>query len=251
MSIRPICFRYSGRDGESDGVADRFVETVVGAILEERRLGVVGALVEIVAEFVVDHAEVFFGDLNAHFDAKIVLGIDVPGAGVADHVAISGFGEERALPERFRERSKAEGFEEIFAVFDHALGIGLAVDKNFGEIEALRGFGRVHQIVDVVPFLRPDIAEQMSGNRAVGRHDIFAVFFRELATDISVERKIEWAELFPEAIHFLGELVGRHVVIGPPESADIGIAELASAFIAEFDHAGVTLAHRRTDRVPA
>ena len=62
-----------GRNGKRDGVADGFVETVIGAILEKRRLIFVGALVEIVAEFVVDGVEVFGRRMDADFDAQIVL----------------------------------------------------------------------------------------------------------------------------------------------------------------------------------
>ena len=75
--------------GERDGVADGFVETVVGAVAEEGRLLVVGALIEVVAQLVVNREEVFAGDLDAHLDAEVVDVIDVPGAGVADHVAVA------------------------------------------------------------------------------------------------------------------------------------------------------------------
>src|SRR6185312_3136779 len=40
-------------DGQRDGVADRFMETIVRSVAKEHRLLVVGALIEVVAEFVV------------------------------------------------------------------------------------------------------------------------------------------------------------------------------------------------------
>ena len=48
------------RDRQRDGVADGFVEAVVGAVAEERRQRVVGALIEVVAQLVVDRQEVLF-----------------------------------------------------------------------------------------------------------------------------------------------------------------------------------------------
>ena len=95
-----------GRDGERDGVADGLVEAVVGAVAEQGRLLVVGALVEVVAELVVDGEEILAGDLDAHLQAHVVDRIDVPGAGVADHVAVARLDEQRALPESLRQRAK-------------------------------------------------------------------------------------------------------------------------------------------------
>ena len=69
------------------------METIVGAVLKQRRLVLVRALVKIVTKLVMNHSEIFLGNLNAHFDAKVLLGIYVPGAGVADDLAIAGFGE--------------------------------------------------------------------------------------------------------------------------------------------------------------
>ena len=83
-SSRPICDQIFGRDRQRDEVADRLVEAVVGAVQIEVGLLVVGALVVIVAELVVDGDEVVGIDLGAHLDAQVVLVVDVPGRGVAD-----------------------------------------------------------------------------------------------------------------------------------------------------------------------
>ena len=60
-----------GRDGKRDGVAHRLVETVVGAVAECRRKRAVGALVEVMAQFVVDGQEVLARNLDAHLQPHI------------------------------------------------------------------------------------------------------------------------------------------------------------------------------------
>ncbi len=62
----------------------------------------VGPLVEVVAQLVVDRHEVLGVDLDAHLDAQVVDPVDVPGAGVADDVAVGGLREQRTLPEGLR-----------------------------------------------------------------------------------------------------------------------------------------------------
>ena len=96
-----------GRDRERDGVADRLVEAVVGAVAEQHRLLVVGALVEVVAQLVVDGGEVLRRGLDAHLDAQIVQVVDVPGAGVAHHFAVARLDEQRPLPEGRRQRRES------------------------------------------------------------------------------------------------------------------------------------------------
>src|SRR5262249_32002798 len=97
-----------GCDGECDGVSNRFVKTVIGAVLEERRLRAVSALIEIVAELVMYGDEVFFCHVQARLDAHVVFGVDVPGTSVADHLAVGGLGKQRALPESRGKRRKAK-----------------------------------------------------------------------------------------------------------------------------------------------
>ena len=99
---QPELHQVLGRDGERDGVADGLVEAVVGAVAERGRLLVVGALVEIVAQLVVDGEEILAGDLDAHLQAHVVERVDVPGAGVAHHLAVARLEEQRALPEGLR-----------------------------------------------------------------------------------------------------------------------------------------------------
>ena len=86
--MQPDLLQVLGRDRQRDRVADGLVEAVVGAVAEQERLLVVGALVVVVAQLVVDGDEVLAVDLDAHLDAQVVVVVDVPGAGVADHLAV-------------------------------------------------------------------------------------------------------------------------------------------------------------------
>ena len=105
----PDLHQVLGGDGEGDGVADGLVEAVVGAVQEEVGLLAVGALVEVVAQLVVDGDEVLARDLDAHLDAEVLVVVHVPGGGVAHHVAVGGLGEERALPEGLGQGLEARG----------------------------------------------------------------------------------------------------------------------------------------------
>ena len=86
---KPDLHQIFGSDRQRDEVADRFVEAVVGAVLVEERLLVVGPLIIIVAELVVDGDEVVGIDLGAHLDAQVFLVVDVPGRGVADDIPVA------------------------------------------------------------------------------------------------------------------------------------------------------------------
>ena len=55
---------------------------------KQRRLVLVGALVKVVSQFVMDGDEIFAANLDAHLHPQIVFVVDVPCAGVAHDVAI-------------------------------------------------------------------------------------------------------------------------------------------------------------------
>src|SRR5205823_12943842 len=97
-------YQILGRDGERDGIANRLMEAIIGAVAEGWRLPVVGALVKVVTQFVVDGEEVFNADLDAHLEAQVVERVDVPGAGVAHYIAVARLEEQRALPESRGQR---------------------------------------------------------------------------------------------------------------------------------------------------
>ena len=84
-----------GRHRKRDGVADRLVEAVIGAVRVQEGLLIIGALVEIVAELVVDGDEIVAVHARAHLDAQILVIVDVPGRGVADHLAVARLGDHR------------------------------------------------------------------------------------------------------------------------------------------------------------
>ena len=86
-------FQVFRRDRQRDRVADGLVKSVIRAVYEQRREIVVGALVKIMAELVVYGREIFRGRFDAHFDPQVILIIDVPGARVADHLAVARLGE--------------------------------------------------------------------------------------------------------------------------------------------------------------
>ena len=67
------------RDVQRDEIADGFVEAVIGAVAIEERLLIVGALVEVVAELVVDGLKMFGVDLDALLHAEVFHVVDVPG----------------------------------------------------------------------------------------------------------------------------------------------------------------------------
>ena len=64
-------------------------------------------------------AEVVGIDLDAHLEPQVVYLIDVPGAGVTDHIPIARLHEQRSLPESLRQRSKSERSKEALTVADH------------------------------------------------------------------------------------------------------------------------------------
>src|SRR5215471_9528822 len=95
------------------------METVVGAVSKKNRQIFVGALIEVMAQFVVNGGEVFFVGLDAHLDPKIVHRIDVPCARMANDVTITRLYEKRPVPERFRQWSEPERRVEAFARLHH------------------------------------------------------------------------------------------------------------------------------------
>src|SRR5262249_1696586 len=66
-------------DRQSDCISDSLVETIVSAVAEQHRLAVVGALIEVVSQFVVDRTEIFCRNVNAHLDSEVIDVIEVPG----------------------------------------------------------------------------------------------------------------------------------------------------------------------------
>src|SRR5260221_14250326 len=97
------------------------METVIGAVAKEEGLGLVGALIVVMTQFVVDGNKIFVANLNAHLEANILVKINVPRAGMADNVAIARLHEQRAIPKSFLWLRKPERTEEANAIADHAV----------------------------------------------------------------------------------------------------------------------------------
>src|SRR5579872_206604 len=96
------------------------MESIIGAVLEQGRLVSVGARIIIVSQFVVDGNKVLIAYLNTHLQANVLLVINIPGAGVAHHIAVPWLDEQRTVPEGLRRRIKAQRTEKVYAVADHA-----------------------------------------------------------------------------------------------------------------------------------
>src|SRR5437660_4418496 len=165
-----------GCDGKGDGVADRLVEAVIRAVLEQDRLLTVSTLVHVVPQFMVDSPEILIPNADAHLEPKVFLVVDVPGAGVADYVAICRLLEERALPERLGQRIESQRREEGLTVADHPQLIDMVLLQGGSKVHPTAPSGDVEQVVDIGPVLRPDVAQQMSGQRAVERNQLGTVF---------------------------------------------------------------------------
>ena len=78
-----------GRHRQRDGVADRLVKSVIGAVPKQKRLLIVGALVEVMSQLVMDGGEILSRNLDARLDPHIVHLIHIPSAGMAHHFPIA------------------------------------------------------------------------------------------------------------------------------------------------------------------
>ncbi len=227
------------------------MEPVIGRVAEEKRLVAIGALVIVVAEFVVDRGEVLIVDVDAHLDADVFVVIDVPGGSVADDFAIAGLHELRTGPECRRQRCETERREKALAITDHLLRIDLAIVEDFREIVAgIRAFGREHRI-QRAPVLRPHVAEQMRGDGSIGGDHLRAVLFAKLVAHVGVQAQVERLHLFPQPVDFFGVIGGRHVVLGSPHGAGVRETNLTGALVGKFDVALEGIANRFRDGVPA
>ncbi len=93
--------------------------------------------------------------------------VDVPGAGVADDFAVARLREERALPERRGQRVEAERGEEALAERTIAFVVDVLLRAGSSSRRAGVGIGRLDESIDVLPLLRPHVAEQVRGDRAL------------------------------------------------------------------------------------
>ncbi len=227
------------------------METVIGSAAEQGRLVLVGALVIIVTKLVMHGLEIFRRHPCAHLDADIVFGIDIPGRGMAHHVAPLGPGNLRAGPEGLGQGRKADRREEGLPRLDHfqrIIGFGLETGR---EIDArILSLGR-DQRIDRAPFLGPHIAEQIGPDRSGFGLNRIAIAGIERAAHITMQFLIERLHLIPQAVGFLREIRGRHVIATPPQIADIGKSQFLRAFIGKAHELRIIGAHGGRNGMPA
>ncbi len=215
-----------GRERQRHRIADRFVESVVRRALEHRRQVFVVQVVVDVAEFVVDRGQLILRRLDALFNAHVALcGIQVPGAGVTDDVAVARAGEHRALPERLRQFLHAERDVEVLSDLGHLhrhSGVGLMFEVGdlqrgrrlvrlaqfvaqcvallfqcSGDVEAGHAFVGFDQGIDVAPLLGPHVTEQVRGDLSGLRNDGVAVLGVQLGADVAMQFVVERLHLGP------------------------------------------------------
>jgi hypothetical protein len=128
---------------------------------------------------------------------------------MANHVAIGRPRELRPLPECVGQGLKADRAEETLAILHDLFRCGLALFEDAADfIGRRRG-----QDVNVAPFLRPHITEQVGGNHAVRALRRRAILLHQLPAGIGVDLFVERLHFCPEPFQFGRELRGRHVVI--------------------------------------
>src|SRR5262249_47343035 len=84
-------FQVGWRDGFRDCVADRLMETVIGATAKQWWLHAIRKVIVIMAKFMMDDREIFARGFNAHLHPDVLLRINVPCARVAHYVAVTRF----------------------------------------------------------------------------------------------------------------------------------------------------------------
>ena len=113
-------------------------------------------------------------------------------------------------------------------------GVMLLLLDQVGEVIAdiAGALGRDERI-DVAPFLRPHVAEQIGADRAGRGLDRIAIFLVELGADVGVERHVERLHFLPQPLGLGGELLGRHVIARAPHRAGVAEAEFLGAVVGD------------------
>ena len=248
----PQMLQIGWRHREHQGVADRLVEAVVRAALVEQRQPVIGVEVVIVSQLVMDGGEVHLGGrvADAHLDPQVVREGHVPGARVADDIAIARLGQHRSLPERLRERIETHGSEEGLARLHHPGRVPILRREPSVDVEVGHALVRLDQRIDVGPLLRPHVAEQVRGDGLAVGDLVLAIRFLQLGADVAVQIVVERFHLLPEPIGLPFELFGGHVVGGAPHVAHVRESRPARSLVLELHEALVALPLRTRGVVP-
>src|SRR3546814_5918388 len=83
-------------------------------------------------KLMVNGDEIVAVHLGAHLDPEIVLVVQIPGGGVAHHLAVARPGDLRALPERLGQRRKSQRGEKALAGLHH-----LRSEEHTSELQSL------------------------------------------------------------------------------------------------------------------
>src|SRR5579871_1677760 len=137
--------------------------------------------------------------------------------------------ELRPLPERGRQRSKAERLEEVFAVVNHVtsgsetrrmasigtqissrrerrccsrIPLGNLLFQSCRQIDRLvlrkLGICRRDNVVNVSPFLRPHISQQLSRNESIWPIRCLAILCNQASPHIFVQLAVKRLKLRPD-----------------------------------------------------
>src|SRR5437868_2156900 len=104
--------------------------------------------------------------------------------------AIRGLAKQRSFPETLGQRLETQRSEERFSISNHAQIVHVLCLQNRGQVNSTTLSGNVQQIVDVRPVLCPDVAEQVSRNRTLGRNRLWSVFLHQLGSHVSMQRNV-------------------------------------------------------------
>ena len=204
---------------------------------------IVGPLIIVVAEFMVDGLEIFGIHVYAHLDAQVILLVDVPGRGMANHITVGRLDEKGALPEGFRKFLKSQGAEKCLTCFNHADGSKTLVLQYRAQIISGSRRFRGDDVVDVFPALGPHVTQQLRRNGAICRNHIGSVLLCQAGPDMAMQCFVERLNLAPGPVQFRREICRVHVVIGTPHGTQVIETQFNSALVGQFHLAGVQILH--------
>ena len=180
-------------------IADRLVEAIVRAALEQIRLILVREVIEHVTELVIDGHQMFLRRLDALLDAHIVVAVHVPGTRVTLHVAIGRLFEQRAFPEGLRKLRKAERHIEVLGRLRDLDRIVLLLHQRTGDVQIRDAWIRFDERIDLGPLLSPHVTQELRGNRLAVRDAVGAVGLLQLAAHVAMQVRVQRRDLLPQA----------------------------------------------------
>ena len=156
----------------------------------------------------------------------------------------------RAFPECLGQRIEAEGTVKPLTRLDHLHRVIALRGQQFGDVVAqIAGARGRDDIIDIPPFLRPHIAQQIGADRTGRWLNGITIFFVELGAGIAMKLVIERLDLGPDLVGQLSEVIGWHVIFGTPHGACIGKTQFLGPCIGDADEFDIIVAHGCTDIV--